>query len=119
MVSVSSLASRPQRFDPCALCFEAPPARRAQDEGQVSQAFQAMDGTEFVDVGHDRARTHGSWFISIVAQERIEPDQPPAGLVEALHFPCQSFSRVAIESVADEQDDGALSEHPARPPAVE
>ena len=54
-----------------------------------------------------------------VAQQRIEPDQPRAGLGQALDLECEPFARLRVEAVADQQHDGVLAEQAPRPAPVE
>ena len=56
---------------------------------------------------------------SLEAQQRIEPDQPPAGAMQPVDLERQRVVGVALEPVGDQQHDRALGEHAARPQLVE
>ena len=53
------------------------------------------------------------------AQQRIEPDQPPAGAVQPVDLERQPVVGIALEPVGDQQHDRALREHAPRPLLVE
>ena len=74
-----------------------------------------MDRPQFVDVRHHGANALGLGFEAGEPQQGIEPDQPTAGAVQPVDFEAQPVVRVALEPVRDQQHDGALGEHPARP----
>jgi hypothetical protein len=42
-------------------------------------------------------------FESLIAQQRVEPDQPLAGAMQAVHFARERVARLALESVGDQQ----------------
>ena len=56
---------------------------------------------------------------TLEAQQRIEPDQPPARAVQPVDLERQRVVGVALEPVGDQQHDRALREHAARPELVE
>jgi hypothetical protein len=37
-----------------------------------------------------------------IAQQRVEPDQAPAGLVQAFHLALQPFARVPVQAIGNE-----------------
>ena len=53
------------------------------------------------------------------AQQRIEPDEPPAGAVQPVDLEGQRVVGVALEPVGDQEDDRALGQHAACPQLVE
>ena len=61
----------------------------------------------------------GLRFEAFVAQQRIQPDEPPAGLREALRLERETLAGIRIESVGDQQHDGVLREQASRPAPVE
>ena len=63
--------------------------------------------------------TGGARLETFEPKQRVEPDQPVTGFVQALHLPGEVLARIAIESVADQHDHGVLSENAARPALVE
>src|SRR5215469_10134921 len=70
-------------------------------------------------MGEDRLHPEGFGCEAGVTQQRIEPDQPAARLVQTFHLARQSDAGVAIESVGNEQHDRALAKYAARPAVVE
>ena len=56
---------------------------------------------------------------AVEAEERVEPDQPPAGAVQPVHLAGEVLDAVALQPVGDEEHDRPLPEHAARPLAVE
>ena len=78
-----------------------------------------MHRQELVDVRQHGADTGWPGLEALVAQEWVEPDQPAAGLMESIHFLRESVADVAVEAIADEQHDRALSEQPTGPAAVD
>src|SRR5207302_10282157 len=57
--------------------------------------------------------------VGVVAQQWIEPNQAPARFMQPVHLLAEAGSGIAVEPVADEEEDGALAENPAGPVAVE
>jgi hypothetical protein len=55
----------------------------------------------------------------VEAQQRVQPEQTPAGLAEAIGLDLELVDAVAIEAVRDEQDHGVLTEDAPRPAQVE
>ena len=53
---------------------------------ELGHARQIVDRPEFVDMRQHRAQALRLRGESVEAQQRIEPDQPAAGLVQALHL---------------------------------
>ena len=78
-----------------------------------------MHRAELVHMGQDGADALGARLETLVAQQRVEPDQAPTALVQALHLAAQFLAPVALQSIGEEQHAGALAQHPARPQAVE
>jgi len=70
-------------------------------------------------VRQHRAHASCARLEALEAQQRVEPEQLAAGLVQPLHRLVEIGSEVAIEPVADQQHDRVLSEHPTRPAQVE
>src|SRR5215470_16687400 len=83
------------------------------------QAFEIVYWHEIVHVRQHRTDPGWTGLESVVAQQWIEPDEPPARLREAFHFLRQAVAHVAVESIADEQHHCALREEPTRPAVVE
>src|SRR5262249_58176732 len=57
-------------------------AVRRQRPAQVGHRFEVVDRTEFVDVRQHRLDALGLGLEALEAQQRVEPDQPPAGAVQ-------------------------------------
>src|SRR5581483_2095287 len=91
----------------------------AERPAELGHRFQRMDRPKLVDMGQHRPDSARPRLESVVAEQRIEPDQPPAGAVQSVHLGCQPFLAVPFEPVAEEEDHRPLPEHPARPEAVE
>ena len=66
--------------------------------------------------GFDAARAR---FETVEAQQRIEPDQPPARAMQPVNFKGERVVGIALEPVGDQKHDGALGQHAARPLFVE
>src|SRR2546430_10612517 len=86
---------------------------------ELLQALQIVHRQQLVDIGQHRANARRPRLEFFIAQQRIEPDQPPARLGQAFHFGRKAFPDVAVETIADQQHDRALCEQPSRPPPVE
>ncbi len=71
-----------------------------------------VDGAEFVDMGQHRTDAARLRLEPVKAQERIEPDQPPARLMQAFHLDLQPGDVVAFQAVGDEKNDRALRQAP-------
>ena len=84
---------------------------------EIDQALQIMHRQEAVDVRQHRAHARRPGLELLVAQQRIQPDQLLAGLVQALHLLGQAFARLAVEAVGDQQQAGVLPEHAPAPSA--
>src|SRR6185369_10298647 len=66
-----------------------------------------------------RAHPQGPGLEPFPAQERVQPDQPPAGAVEAVGLGGETRLGVAVETVGHEEDHGARPEDTAGPGTVE
>ncbi len=78
-----------------------------------------MDRQEFINVGQRGSDSLSQWLIPWGTEERIEPDQAPAGALETRHFGCQKGWVATIPSIADHNHGGARTQHPPAPPVVE
>ena len=67
--------------------------------GDVHEARNVVDRPEVVDMRQDRAHAAGLGLEAFVAKQRIEPNQPPAGLVQPLHLDPQDAEIVAVQPV--------------------
>src|SRR6185437_15736831 len=54
-----------------------------------------------------------------IAQQRIEPDEAPAGFMQPLYFLGYTGSGVPVQTVGDQDHDRPLSQDTARPVVVE
>ena len=92
----------------------------ADSEAQRSvSALRLCTGAELVDMRQHGADAAGPRLETVEAQQRVQPDQPPAGFVQPLHLLAQAGDVVALQPVGDQQHDRALPEHAARPEPVE
>src|ERR1700722_7433068 len=92
-----------------------PIAAAPQRRDEAGHGLQIMDRPEFVDMRQHGLDATGAGLKTFEAQQRVEPDQPPARAVQPIDLEGERVVGVALEPVGDEQDDGALREHPARP----
>ena len=58
-------------------------------------------------------------LVRLAAEQRVEPDQPVAAEAEAGHLATELIGVTSIPAVADDQDDGAMTEHPTCVVALE
>ncbi len=86
---------------------------------QVDQALQVVHRQEAVHVRQHGAHAGRPRLELVVAQQRVQPDQLAAGLVQPLHFLRQAFARLAVEAVRHEQQAGVLAEQAPAPAPVE
>src|SRR2546428_5891744 len=86
---------------------------------ELLQALQIVHRQQLVDIGQHRANARRPRLEFFIAQQRIEPDQPPARLGQAFHFGSKTFPDVAVETITDQEHDRALREQPSRPAPVE
>jgi hypothetical protein len=70
-----------------------------------------MHRPQFVGMRQHGAKSGGLGFEALIAQERIEPDQPLAGAMQAVHFAGERVARLALESVGDQQDICTLADN--------
>src|SRR6266853_4355461 len=93
--------------------------RTLERAGELDQARDVVHRQELIHVRQHRAHTRRPRLESLVTQARIQPDELPARLVQALHLLRQPFADVSVQAVGDHQHDRVLSEHSARPSQVE
>ncbi len=94
-------------------------AARRQRAHQFRHGLEIVDRPQLVDMRHDRPDALGLGFETRESQQRIEPDQPPAGPVQPVDLEGEAVVGIALEPVSDEQHDGALRKDAARPQLVE
>src|SRR5690606_34750963 len=78
---------------------------------QLGQAIKIVYRTEFVNMRHHGTDSLRFRLKSLEPEERVEPDQPAAGLVQPLHLDFQPTPGVAVETIRDQQHHGPLAEH--------
>ena len=83
--------------------------RRAQHLDQGFEAFEIVHRPELVDMRHHRLHPERSWLETLVAQQRVQPNQPAAGAVQPVHLVREAGAGVAVEPVGDQQHDRALA----------
>src|SRR5258708_29902197 len=93
--------------------------RALERSGELDEARDVVHRQELVHVRQHRAHARRPRLESLVTQERVQPDELPARLVQARHLLPQSLADVAVEAVGDHRHDRILSEHSARPSHVE
>src|SRR6056297_2039452 len=95
---------------------------RAGGGERVAQSFhgaQIMDRAELVDMRQHGADAGSAGLEGLVSQKRVEPDEAAAGALQPVHLEGEIGRDVALQTVGEEQDDGPLPQHPARPESVE
>src|SRR5215468_5238057 len=97
----------------------APAGAAGERPGERLEAVEVVDRAVLVDVGQQRADAGGAGLEAGVAQERVEPDQPPARPPQPRGLGGEGGGVLAIEAVGDQQHDGALRQDAPRPGAVE
>src|SRR5271155_1062375 len=90
-------------------------AAARQRRHKPGHRFKIMDRTEFIDIRQHGADAAGARLKAFEAQQRIEPNQPPAGAVQPVDLEGERVVGVAFEPIGDEQHDRALVQHAARP----
>src|SRR5579862_420880 len=86
---------------------------------QRCHRVEIVNGAEFVDMREHGADAAGARLETLEAQQRVEPDQPPAGAVQPVDLEGERIVGIALKPVSNEQHDGALGQHPPRPQLVE
>ena len=66
---------------------------------QIDQAVDVVHRHEGVHVRQHRAHAGGPRLETLVAQQRVEPDELAAGLVQPLHLRAQTLADVAVEAL--------------------
>ena len=66
-----------------------------------------MDRPELVDVRQHRPDAGGPRLEGAEAQQRVQPDEPPAGAVQAVRLEGEVVADLALEPVGEEQHDRA------------
>src|SRR5512134_4120989 len=92
---------------------------RAQCSREIDEALEIMHRQEKIYVRQHGAHAGRPGLELLVAQERVQPHELPAGLGEALHLLREALARLAVQAVGDEQHAGVLREHPSAPLEVE
>src|SRR5437868_2759220 len=93
--------------------------RRRKRPDQPFDRTQVMHRAEFVNVRQHHFDALRLGFEAAKAQERVEPDQPAAGAVQPVHLEGELVVGLALQPVGDQEHNGALPEHTARPQLVE
>ena len=86
---------------------------------EIGKRIERVHRAKFVHMRQHGADAARPGLKPVETQQRIEPDQPPAGTVQPVNLMFQQLVVIALQPVGDEQDDGALPQHPARPFAIE
>src|SRR5437588_4034950 len=82
---------------------------------EVGHRLQIVDRAQFVNVGQHGADAFCPRLEAGEAQQRIEPDEPPAGAVQPVDLKRELIAAVAFETIGDQEHDRPLREHAARP----
>ena len=94
-------------------------------EGAVSAAARSSrlsrlcNRPELVHVGQEGADAGRLRREALVAEQGVQPYEPPARLPQAVRLGPETFAGVAVEPVGDEQHHRALAAYPAGPLPVE
>lgn len=94
-------------------------AKRIERFGQRAQRIEIMNRSVRIDMRQQGPNPRGAWLEPVVAQERIEPDQAATRQGKSLRLGPQQFRIVAFQSVGDQQHNRSLTQHAARPAAIE
>src|SRR5690606_3017178 len=86
---------------------------------KVCERIQVVDGAKFIDMRKHRLHAACAGLEPVESQERVEPDQPTTGFVQALHFAGERIDIVSFQPVGDQQHHSALTQHTAGPEPVE
>jgi len=78
-----------------------------------------MAGAHLTDVCRKRAGARCQRLVPVVAQERIEPDEPAAGCAEATGGVVEARAAFPIEPVCKQKNSGVLAEDAAGPQPIE
>src|SRR5271154_3572145 len=84
--------------------------RGAQHRDQGFEAFKIVHWSELVDIGHHRPHAERFWLETLVAQQRVEPNQPSARAMQPIHLVSETGTGIAIEPVSDQENDGSLAQ---------
>src|SRR5690606_32123502 len=90
-----------------------------QRGGQLLQATQVVHGTEVIDVRQQGANAGGAGLKTLVAQQRIEPDQAAGLTAQAADFPLDAGAVVPVQPVRHQQYHRTLGEQTAGVATVE
>src|SRR5205085_3670924 len=63
-----------------------------ESSGELHQALEIVHRQEFVDVRQHRPDARRPRLEMLIAQQWIEPDQPPARLAQPLHFTSKAIA---------------------------
>ena len=74
-----------------------------------------MHRAEFVNVRQHHFNAVRLRLEAAEAQQRVEPDQPAAGAVQPVHLEGEPGIGLALQAIGDQEHDGALPQHAARP----
>src|SRR5580700_11338753 len=94
-------------------------AAAPQRRHQAGHGLQVMDRPEFVDMRQHGFDAAGAGLKTLEAQQGVEPDEAAAGAVQPVDLEGERIVGIALEPVGDEEHDGALGQHAARPKLVE
>src|SRR4051794_16117605 len=89
--------------------------RRRQAGDQILDRVQIMHRAEFVNMRQHHFDAVRARLEAGEPQQRIEPDQPAARPMQAVHLERQPRVGFPLEPVGDQQHDGALPEHATAP----
>src|SRR5215212_4842804 len=77
-----------------------------------------MYRAEFVNVRQHHFDALGFGLEATIAQQRIEPDQAPAGAMQPIHLKRQFRIGLALEAVGNQKHDRPLPQHAPAPQFV-
>src|SRR5450759_3059963 len=95
------------------------PVEAGEQAAEVVERVQVVSGKEVVAVREGRGHAAREGFVALRTDQRVEPDQPVGRAAQVDELGAE-FCRVAsVPSVAHDDHDRAMSEHAARPMAIE
>ena len=92
-----------QRFDLIVHCAAQPSHDRAREIPLLDFEVNALGTVNLLEMTRQHCPdAAGARLEALKAQQRIEPDQPPAGAMQAVHVEAKRVAGVAIEPVGDQ-----------------
>src|SRR5262245_43243918 len=87
--------------------------------GELLEARDVVDGEKVVDVAERGLHSARQRLVLRRAEQRVEPDQPPAAAAHARELTAEEPWISTVPSIRHDEHDGAVSHDAARPSRVE